>query len=97
MVVTLDEIKLHCRIDYDQDLDDSLLLLYEGAARRHTENVLQSAPLDESADDNVKAAVLFLIAHWYRTREAVVIGATPAAIPFGYDALLFPEKHFLTY
>jgi len=95
MVVTLDEIKLHCRVELDQDAEDTTLILMESAARRHTENVLQ-LPLDSSAGDNVRLAMLLLIGEWYRNRESASYDRL-TNIPDGYEALLFPEKHFLTY
>ena len=95
MVVTLDEIKLHCRIDTDQVAEDPLLTMLEAAAARHTSNVLQ-LPVTEAAGDNVKLALLLLIGEWYRNRESASYDRLQN-IPDGFEALLFPEKNFLTY
>lgn len=40
----------------------------------------------------IKAAMLLMIGHWYRSREAVVVGQTPADLPMGVDALLTPYR-----
>ena len=42
----------------------------------------------------IKVAILMLVAHWYRTREPVAIGATVESTPFGVDALLSPYRIF---
>lgn len=38
--------------------------------------------------DDVKHAMLMLIAHWFLTRDAVVTGTIATSIPMGVDALL---------
>lgn len=89
-ILTLDEIKLHCRIESDQTVEDPLLTGYERAARIHTQNILRRV-LDETCGENVRLAMLVLIAHWYRQREAV----SPlrlAEVPLAYLALLWPER-----
>jgi uncharacterized phiE125 gp8 family phage protein len=40
----------------------------------------------------IKHALYILIAHWYEHREAVVIGASPVAVPMTVDALLAPYR-----
>lgn len=42
----------------------------------------------------IKVAVLMLVAHWYRTREAVTTAAV-SEIPYGVDALLGPFRVFI--
>jgi len=93
-VVTLVQIKLHCHIEPDQTVEDNQLLLLEMAAHIHTENVLRRpGELDASAPENVKLAVLVLIAHWYRNREAIA-DQTMTTVPLAYDALLSPEREY---
>ena len=94
-VLALDEIKMHCRIELSQSDEDEYLLLLERGARVHTENVLQRS-IDMTVGENVRIAMLLLIAHWYRNREAVS-DAPLKMTPAGYDALLWPERAFLTY
>jgi uncharacterized phiE125 gp8 family phage protein len=38
------------------------------------------------------AAILMLVAHWYRNREAVNVGNIVSEIPLGVDALLAPHR-----
>src|SRR5690606_27019629 len=38
--------------------------------------------------DDVKHAILMLVAHWFQTREAIVTGTIATSIPMGVDALL---------
>jgi uncharacterized phiE125 gp8 family phage protein len=42
--------------------------------------------------DTIKTAIKLLVAHWYENREAVVIGAAPASLPIGIDALLWQGR-----
>jgi uncharacterized phiE125 gp8 family phage protein len=44
----------------------------------------------------IKAAMLFLIGHWYMNRSAVAIGSNniPTAIPMTVEALLWPFTTF---
>jgi hypothetical protein len=92
-VLTLDEIKLHCHIEIDQTIDDPLLLGMEMAARLHTQRQLRM-DFDAGVGENVKQAMYFLIAHWYRNREAVIVGTVSTALPLGYLAVLFPERDY---
>lgn len=91
-VLTLAEIKLHCRIDADQTAEDPALAAFEMAARIHTQRVLRR-DIDETVGENVKVAMLVLIAHWYRNRESVGSNRL-AALPLSYMALLEPERDF---
>jgi uncharacterized phiE125 gp8 family phage protein len=38
--------------------------------------------------DQVKTTIRLLVAHWWRNRETVVLGASPASLPFGVDAMI---------
>lgn len=91
-VLTLDEIKLHCHIEADQTVEDAALLGFEMAARLHTQRVLRRT-IDATVGENVKQAMLVLIAHWYRNREAVGTDKMNA-VPLSYMALLQPERDF---
>ncbi|ENT2841557.1 TPA: phage gp6-like head-tail connector protein, partial [Klebsiella pneumoniae] len=42
--------------------------------------------------DDVKAAMLLLIGHWYENRETVSVGQAATDIPFTVEALLQPYK-----
>lgn len=40
----------------------------------------------------IKVAIMMLVAQWYGTRAATVVGATPAEMPFAVNALLQPFR-----
>jgi Phage gp6-like head-tail connector protein len=92
-VLTLDQIKLHCHIELDQTAEDDELLLLERAARIHTQNKLRRQ-FDADVGENTKLAMLVLIAHWYRNREAIVTGTIQGVTPLAYDAILISERDF---
>ncbi|VFT21621.1 uncharacterized phage protein (possible DNA packaging) [Klebsiella pneumoniae] len=88
-MLELEVVKKHCRIEPDFTDDDSLLTLYIGAASRYVETwtrrkMYESETSEGYADDpdsilpgdDVKAAMLLLIGHWYEHRETVVVGQT---------------------
>ena len=96
-VLTLPEIKMHCRIEQDQTVDDEYLTQLEMAARIHTENSLRRpGELDSTAPENIKMAMHVLIAHWYRNREAVVTGSL-GVVPLAYDSLLSTERNYVNF
>lgn len=91
-VLTLDEIKMHLRIEPAITDEDAMLMQLEMAARLHTQNVLRR-DIDATVGENVKVANLLLIAHWYRNRESTG-GEKLAELPLAYGALLFPERDY---
>lgn len=104
-MLELDLVKQHCRIELDFIEDDTLLNTYITAAARYVEtwtrrNLYQAetdAGYAEDEDrilltDDVKAAMLLLIGHWYANREAVATDKTPATVPFAVDSLLQPYR-----
>jgi hypothetical protein len=92
-VLTLDQIKIHCHIETTQTVEDDLLTNLEMAARLHTQSVLRRT-IDDTVGENVKQALLVLIAHWYRNRETVLVGSISSVIPLTYTALLSPERNY---
>lgn len=100
MLITLDLIKTHCRIDHDEE--DELLEHYENAAHEHIERQLgrklyaESVPEDESnglvATNAIKQAMLMTIAHWYEHRESVVVGTITKEIEEGTWRLIQPYR-----
>jgi len=92
-ILALDRIKLHCHVELDQTAEDDLLLGMEMAARLHVQRTLR-ASIDPTVGENVKQAMYLLIAHWYRNREAVIVGTITAALPLGFMALLMPERDY---
>ena len=95
-VLPLADVKAHLRIEPDQTAEDAYLTSLEMAARLHTENVLRRT-VDATVGENVKVAMLLLIAHWYRSREAVATGTIATKQPLAYEALLFPERDYPCY
>ena len=100
MLLTLDLIKQHCRIDSDDE--DELLELYESAAQQHIENQLDRKLFASEVPDDVanglvitpaiKQAMLMTIAHWYEHRESVVIGIVLREIEEGTWRLIQPYR-----
>ncbi|POY55735.1 hypothetical protein F018LOC_01672 [Pectobacterium versatile] len=102
-MLDIDLVKHHCRIESGND-DDTLLNVYITTAERHVEKYTRRK-LYENADakgyaedddhillEDVQAAILLLIGHWYENRETVVIGQTAQAIPFTVESLLQPYR-----
>ncbi|EFE8216079.1 head-tail connector protein [Enterobacter ludwigii] len=98
-------VKQHCRIDTDFTGDDDLLKIYTGAAAQYVQTwTRRTLYKDESSPgytedpdsillkDDVKAAMLLLIGHWYANREAVNIGNITSDVPFAVEALLQPYR-----
>ena len=91
-VLTLAQIKAHLRIEADATDEDAYLEGLEKAARLHVSNHLRRE-LDAGVGENVKQAMLLVIAHWYRNRESVAAGGY-AELPLAFYALLSPERDF---
>lgn len=69
-LLNLDEVKLHCRIDHD-DEDALLGALIDTATAAITEYLNADAPVDSTAPAPVKSAALLLVAGLYGNREDV--------------------------
>ena len=67
-LLTLADVKLHCRIDTDDE--DSLLGALMTAATTAVANELGVASLDDTAAPPIKAAALLLVGDLYENREA---------------------------
>ena len=92
-VLTLAEVKAHLRIELSFTDEDDVLTLLEKAARLQVQNDIRRE-IDAAVGENVKLAMLLLVGHWYRHREAVATGTTVAELPLAYKALLFAERDF---
>jgi len=104
-MINRDLVKQHCRIELDFADDDTLLDTYIQAAWRYVETWTRRT-LYESADqegyaedcdglllsDDVIAAMLLLIGHWYANRETVNVGNITSEMPFATEALLQPYR-----
>ena len=70
-MLTLSEVKLHCRIDHAEE--DSLLAAMIDAATASVGDYINAAePLDDTAPAPVKAAAMLLVGDLYSNREALV-------------------------
>ena len=101
-------IKEHLRLEADQVDEDALLLAYGRAAWRLVENKTNRALIEGEAlppespanallmADDLRLAMLMLVAHWYRNREAVTDAASTGsrALPLAVDALVGPYRWF---
>lgn len=92
-VLTLDQMKWHCNVELAETAWDTTLLGMEMAARLHTQRLLRQ-DIDATVGENIKQAMYLLVAHWFRNREAVIVGTITSALPLGYLATLFPERDF---
>ncbi|MDP1136257.1 head-tail connector protein, partial [Klebsiella pneumoniae] len=92
-----------CRIEPDITYDDSLFTLYIGAASSYVEpwtrrKMYESETSEGYEDDqdsilpgdDVKAAMLLIIGHWYENRETVSVGHAATDIPFSFYSFLQP-------
>lgn len=99
MIPTLEQVKAQCRIDADDDTENDLLKIYIGAAFKTVENYL-NRPLSEMAPaedapptmlqvtDDIRLAMLLVIAHWYENREPVISATVVRELPLSYRSLL---------
>ncbi|VVD76406.1 hypothetical protein PEP31012_00865 [Pandoraea eparura] len=113
MLVTYAEIWWHCRLAGDppaDGADDQPIRLLAVAAQRFVENHTgrKLYPAGESLpdgapegalviDDDLRLAILMLVAHWHEHREAAVQSAsttTSATVPLAFDALIGPYRWF---
>ncbi|PHM66716.1 head-tail connector protein [Xenorhabdus sp. KJ12.1] len=86
---TLEELRLQCRIDSDEE--DSLLLTYLAAAREKATNYLNrnlyETQIPETDPDGIlltpviKLALMLAVGFWYETRD-------PKRLPTGFRELL---------
>lgn len=99
--MSLELIKLHCRIDHEHD--DVLLDLYLDAAKdavkQHTSrNWYELAEAIPEGDElglhwnrAAELAIYLLIAHWYSSREAVT-DLNTNEMPIGFFSLIQPYR-----
>ncbi len=70
-MLTLSEVKLHCRID-GTDEDSLLAAMIDAATASVGDYINAPEPLDATAPAPVKAACLLLVGDLYSNREALV-------------------------
>lgn len=92
-IFTVDELKQWLHVDDTED-DVWMLPLMEAAAHLHVQNYLR-IDVDDTCGENIRIAMLTLVGHWYRNREAVTIGARAALeVPMMFAQLLAPERDY---
>ena len=70
-MLTLPEVKLHCRIDHAEE-DSLLQSMIDAAVASVGDYINATEPLDATAPAPVKAACLLLVGDLYSNREALV-------------------------
>lgn len=103
MLLTLDVIKMQCRLENDFTEEDRLLellaLAAEARAVTYLNRNLYKTPDDIPASDedgiviseDIRLALLMLVSHWYENRSSVSeleMSETPQAFEF----LLYPRR-----
>lgn len=86
-MVDLAAAKHHCRVDFDDE--DASIEAMIAAASNHLESV--GVDMTEPLPAAIEHAVLMLVGHFYRNREAVA-KADEAAIDIGVDRLIQPYR-----
>ncbi|MGQ3663179.1 head-tail connector protein [Citrobacter braakii] len=85
--ITLEEIKMHCRIDEDFNFEDGELMLLRSAAliacQRH---IGKKFDADLKWDNALKVGCLMFISHLYGDRE-MVADFEKTTVPLTVDAL----------
>lgn len=100
-MITLEQVKYQCRIEFDEHEEDALLTSYIAAARDHCQTWLDRTIYDTAVpSDNpdglldnasIDQACLLLVGHWYKNREASS-EVQMAEVPMGVYHLLQPYR-----
>ena len=125
-MLTLEQIKAHCRLELDETEEDELLGVYGRAAWRKVETstnrklfqvvIPEDAPDGADTDDDylrtllppnspesalpvtpdVTLAMLMLVAHWFKNREAVTESGANGSkmLPLAFEALVGPYQWY---
>ena len=86
MPVPISVAELKAQLNLDSE-DDALLSLKIEAAEAYSASYTGN-PIPDPAPAAIRQAVLMLAAYWYEAREAVTMGGTPYAVPFGVHDLM---------
>ena len=88
MIVTLEEVKEHARIDFDDD--DALIESKIRSAQAHLENLLgfkieerYGGEDQQPVPEPLKECVCRLTAHWYDNRHVSAESSDGKILPFG--------------
>lgn len=88
MIVTVDELKAHLRIQTGEEdmLLESLLMQAQAAAEDYCR-----APFDENAPEPVRLAVLLMASHFYECRDSSERSAYNTMM-HAFHTLLYPHR-----
>lgn len=92
-ILTLDEVRAHCNVDYEED--DALLTAYGSAAEESVLRQTRRTAAELVAlgggtfPVQLRLAMAMLAATWYRLREAAS-GVDQHAVPYAVDFLVKP-------
>ena len=85
--VSIDEIKLHLRLDHDYE-DDLLNTLLSSAAI-----YLKNAGCIVTEGELYNLAIKILVSHWYENRAVETAGKNVSKIAFGLDTIIVQLKY----
>lgn len=94
MIVTVEELKAHLNITFD---DDDALIADKIAVAEACVAEYVGADLEadfETLPTPLREAVKQLAAHFYENREAVLVGATAQTLPLGVFDLVGPYREW---
>lgn len=105
MMLTVEQVKLHCRIDGSDTDEDAWISARIKAASRYVETYTRRKLFDSVDDDNylsepfrllydadIETAMLMLVGHWYANREAVITNGSSSTVDLAVDSLLQPYR-----
>ncbi|MBP6861350.1 MAG: phage gp6-like head-tail connector protein [Neisseriaceae bacterium] len=100
MVISLDQAKLHLRVDGDDE--DEVIKVYLGAAQSASARYLNRSIISDEGDrvgetdlvatDDVRAAILLTLGHLYANRENEIVGSITSSLKFAAVNLLTPYR-----
>lgn len=95
-VVTLEAAKAHLNIT--GDADDALIQGKIRAAVAHINRLLgydmEAGFEPGEVPDDLKEAVMQLVAHWYENREAAVVGLSVNYLPFSVQDIIREHRNW---
>lgn len=103
-MLTVEQVKLHCRVDESSAIEDEWFSARIKSAEQHVQKYTRRT-LYESQDspgyaedrdsllygEDIEIAMLMLIAHWYSNREATTAGVS-SPLDFAVDSMLQPYR-----
>ena len=88
MILSLDEVKTHLRIQHDEENDylETLIAQAQAAAEDYTR-----VEFSDYAPEPVRLAVLLMVSHYYENREAAD-NIAYATMRTAFQNLLYPHR-----